>query len=87
MAEPKAGESKVPASADGVTERNPSIPASEEGTGIVPGDEGEGGGDTRLPASEADGVGEDGGQIEEGSEAPAVSWPGRGGPGTIPPPG
>jgi hypothetical protein len=87
MVEPKAGASSVPASADGVTERNPAIPASEEGTGMVPGDEGEGGADTRLPASEAYGIGENGARIEESGEAPAVSWPGRGGPGTIPPPG
>lgn len=72
----------TPGSADGVTERNPSIPASEEGTGIVPGDDGEGSRDTHLPASEADT-----GQIEDEGDGPAVSWPGRGGPGTIPPPG
>lgn len=78
----REGSSSTPSSADGVTERNPSIPASEEGTGIVPGDEGEGAGDTHLPASEADT-----GQIEDDGEGPAVSWPGRGGPGTIPPPG
>ena len=72
----------TPQSADGVTQRNPSMPASEEGTGIVPGDDGSAGGDeTSRPASEADT-----GQIE-GDGAPAVSWPGRGGPGTIPPPG
>ena len=77
-----------PESADGVTERNPTIPASEEGTGVIPGKDrdngGEGdtgGGGTHLPASEADT-----GQIED-EGAPAVSWPGRGGPGTIPPPG
>lgn len=73
----------APQSADGVTKRNPSIPASEEGTGIVPGDDQAQGGDgTHLPASEADT-----GQIDGDGEAPAVSWPGRGGPGTIPPPG
>ena len=71
-------------SADGITTRNPSIPASEEGTGIVPGDEGAGGGgkDTHLPASEADT-----GFAEEMDGDLAQSWPGRGGPGTIPPPG
>ena len=82
MDDPQQDDSQASASADGVTERNPSIPASEEGTGIVPGDEGEGGGDTHLPASEADT-----GQIEDEGKGPAVSWPGRGGPGTIPPPG
>lgn len=77
------GKDGAPQSADGVTERNPSIPASEEGTGIVPGDEGsEGGGETHLPASESDT-----GQIADDGEGPAVSWPGRGRPGTIPPPG
>ena len=76
-------------SADGITKRNPSIPASEEGTGIVPrdGDAGGGGarrgeGDTHLPASEADT-----GFTEEMEEDLPQSWPGRGGPGTIPPPG
>ena len=68
-------------SADGVTERNPSIPASEEGTGMVPGDDGDPQRDTHLPASEADT-----GQIEEPDEAPPQSWPGKG-PGSIPPPG
>lgn len=83
MDDPREDKTPAPASADGVTQRNPSIPASEEGTGIVPGDEdGGGAGDTHLPASEADT-----GEIEDRGEAPAVSWPGRGGPGTIPPPG
>ena len=87
MVQPQERESSPPASADGVTQRNPSIPASEEGTGIVPGDDGDGSGDTRLPASEADGIGADGGRIEDDGDGPAISWPGRGGPGTIPPPG
>lgn len=74
---------EAPSSADGVTQRNPSIPASEEGTGIVPGDDDSAsGGETSRPASEADT-----GQIEDDGGGPAVSWPGRGGPGTIPPPG
>ena len=72
----------TPASADGVTERNPSIPASEEGTGIVPEDEGGSDSDTHLPASE-----EDSGLIGDEGDAPAQSWPGGGGPGTFPPPG
>lgn len=72
----------APQSADGVTQRNPSIPASEEGTGIVPGDDDSAGGaETSRPASEADT-----GQIKDDG-APAVSGPGRGKPGTIPPPG
>lgn len=70
-------------SADGVTQRNPALPASEEGTGIIPEDEGAAGSDTHLPASEAD-TGLISGD-EEG--APPQSWPGKGGPGTIPPPG
>lgn len=68
-------------SADGVTEREPSIPASEEGTGIVPEDNGGGGADTHLPASEADTS-----LVEGEGKSPPQSWPGRG-PGTIPPPG
>ena len=70
-------------SADGVTQRNPPLPASEEGTGMVPGDEGGAGSNTHLPASEADTslISDD----EKGP--PPQSWPGRGGPGTIPPPG
>lgn len=73
---------ETPAGADGVAERNPAIPASEEGTGMVPEDEGESDRDTHLPASE-----EDSGLIEDEDEAPPQSWPGSGGPGTIPPPG
>lgn len=70
-------------SADGVTERNPALPASEEGTGIIPEDDGGGGGGTHLPASEADtGLAD----IEDGGPPPQ-SWPGDGSPGTIPPPG
>ena len=70
-------------SADGITERNPALPASEEGTGIVPGDEGTGGSDTHVPASEADT-----GLISGDEEGPPPqSWPGSGSPGTIPPPG
>ena len=67
---------------DGAGERDPAIPASEEGTGIVPGDEGAIDRDTHLPASE-----EDSALIEDEDEAPVQSWPGSGGPGTIPPPG
>ena len=80
MADPKLNE-EPPTSADGVTERDPSIPASEEGTGIVPEDDGRGSGDTHLPASEADT------SLVEGEEGSLPhSWPGRG-PGSIPPPG
>lgn len=82
MDDPRQTKSETPDSAGGVTERKPSIPASEEGMGIVPGDENDDAADTHLPASEADT-----GQIEDEEEAPAISWPGRGGPGTIPPPG
>ena len=66
----------------GATECDPSIPASEEGTGIISEDDGETDRDTHLPASE-----EDSGLIEDEDEAPVQSWPGSGGPGTIPPPG
>ena len=79
MGEPKPGESV--GSGDGATERNPSIPASEEGTGMVPGGDGDPKRDTHLPASEADT-----GQIEESDDSPTQSWPGSG-PGSIPPPG
>lgn len=83
MDRPTSDKGETPSSADGVTQRNPSIPASEEGTGIVPGDDDSAsGGETSRPASEADT-----GQIEDDGGGPAVSWPGRGGPGTIPPPG
>ena len=70
-------------SADGVTQRNPPLPASEEGAGIVPEDDGGSGRDTHLPESEADT------SLIESEDAgpPPQSWPGRGGPGTIPPPG
>ncbi|WP_166041171.1 hypothetical protein [Sphingosinicella sp. YJ22] len=80
MADPKSIEG-TPTSADGVTERDPSIPASEEGTGIIPEDEGRGQGDTHVPASEADTS-----PVEGEEESPLQSWPGRG-PGSIPPPG
>jgi hypothetical protein len=73
---------ETPTSSDGVTERDPSIPASEEGTGIIPDDEGGGTADTHLPASEADSS-----LLEGEEESMPSSWPGRGGPGTIPPPG
>jgi hypothetical protein len=54
------------------------VPGSEEGgTGTGAGDEG---GSTHLPASE-----EDSGLIEE-DRAPRQSWPGGGGPRTLPPP-
>jgi len=81
MADPKLHE-QTPTSSDGVTERDPSVAASEEGTGIIPEDKGGSGADTQLPASEADTslLG-----AEDGSP-PAQSWPGRG-PGSIPPPG
>ena len=74
---------ETPRSADGITERNPAIPASEEGTGIVPGGDGGGGddADTHLPASEADTS-----FAEEAEDELPQSWPGKGGPGTIPPP-
>ena len=66
----------------GVTERNPDIPASKEGAGILREDVDERDDDTHLPASE-----EDSDLIEDKDEAPVQSWPGSGGPGTIPPPG
>ena len=80
MADPKLNE-ETPTSADGVTERDPSIPASEEGTGIIPEDKGGAGADTHLPASEGDTS-----LIEGEEESLPQSWPGRG-PGSIPPPG
>jgi hypothetical protein len=80
MADPKLHE-EAPTSADGVTERDPSIPASEEGTGIVPEAQGRGAADTHLPASEADTS-----LIGGEEESLPQSWPGRG-PGSIPPPG
>ena len=80
MADPKLNEG-TPTSADGVAERDPSIPASEEGTGIIPEDEGRAQGDTHRPASEADTS-----LIEGEEESLPQSWPGRG-PGSIPPPG
>lgn len=80
MGDPKLNE-VTPTSADGVTERDPSIPASEEGTGIIPEDKGGKGNDTHLPASEADTS-----LIEGEEESMPQSWPGRG-PGSIPPPG
>ena len=80
MADPKLHEG-TPTSADGVTEGDPAIPASEEGTGIIPEDKGRAGADTHLPASEADTS-----LIEGEEESLPQSWPGRG-PGSIPPPG
>lgn len=80
MSDPRPNE-ESPSSADGVTERDPSIPASEEGAGIIPEDEGRGGADTHLPASEADTP-----LVEDEEGPPPQSWPGRG-PGSIPPPG
>ncbi|MDB5667177.1 MAG: hypothetical protein JWL74_127 [Alphaproteobacteria bacterium] len=80
MANSRSNE-ETPTSADGVTEREPSIPASEEGTGIIPEDTGGAGADTHLPASEADTP------LTEGEGGPPPqSWPGSG-PGSIPPPG
>ncbi len=64
-----------------MTERDPSIPASDEGTGIIPEDRGRTPGDTHLPASEADTA-----LVEGEEESLPQSWPGRG-PGSIPPPG
>lgn len=67
--------------ADGGPGREPSVPGSEEGTGIVPGDD-EARKDTHLPASE-----DDTDVIEKKEEGPPPqSWPGRG-PSSIPPPG
>ena len=80
MADPKLSE-VTPNSADGVTERDPSIPASEEGTGIIPEDRGGASGGTHLPASEADTS-----LVEGEEESLPQSWPGSG-PGSIPPPG
>ena len=81
MADPRQADS-TPTSADGVTERDPSLPASEEGTGIIPEDKGDAAGDTHLPASEADTT-----LLEGEEESLPQSWPGKGSPGTIPPPG
>ena len=80
MGDPRQND-QTPTSADGVTERDPSIPASEEGTGIIPEDEGSPAADTHLPASEADSS-----LLEGDEESLPQSWPGRG-PGSIPPPG
>ena len=71
-----------PDGAGGADEPNPSIPASEEGTGIVPEDEGDSESNTHLPASE-----EDSGLIEREDDLPVQSWPGSGQGGSIPPPG
>jgi hypothetical protein len=69
-------------SADCITQRDPALPASEEGAGIIPEDDGAGGSDTHLPASEADtSLG------EEADDRMPQSWPGSGSGGTIPPPG
>lgn len=83
MSEPEQDQGGI-GSADGITQRNPALPASEEGTGVIPEDDGGGdsGSDTHLPASEADtSLG------EEADDRLPQSWPGSGGPGTIPPPG
>ena len=80
MADPRLNE-ETPTSADGVTERDPSVPASEEGAGIIPEADRGTPGDTHLPASEADTA-----LIEGEKESLPQSWPGRG-PGSIPPPG
>lgn len=64
------------AGAGGAGKGDVSIPASEEGTGIVPEDEGSG-----------EGPEEGARPREEKDERPVQSWPGKGGPGTIPPPG
>lgn len=80
MNDPRLNEA-TPTSADGVSERDPSIPASEEGTGIIPEDKGAAGADTHLPASEADTS-----LVEGEEESVPQSWPGRG-LGSIPPPG
>ena len=69
-------------SADGVTQRNPAFPASEEGAGVIPENDDAEESDTHLPASEADtGLG------EQADDRLPQSWPGSGSPGTIPPPG
>lgn len=76
---PAAGGVKT---ADGISQGDPSLPESEAGTGIIPGEDSGPADDTHLPASEADSP-----QLEEDEGSPAQSWPGGGGPGTIPPPG
>jgi len=81
MGDPRQNDD-TPTSADGVTEHDPALPASEEGTGIIPEDKGGAAADTHLPASEADTS-----LIEGEEESMPSSWPGSGGPGTIPPPG
>jgi hypothetical protein len=58
---------------------DPHLPASEEGTGIIPEDK-TGAGDTSKPASEADMISDE----ETGGEP--QSWPGKSF-GSIPPPG
>lgn len=58
------------------------LPASEAGTGIIPEDGSGPSGEGHLPASEADT-----GLLQGEDKAPPQSWPGGGGPGTIPPPG
>ena len=80
MADDEKG--RAPKTADGISRRNPSLPESEAGTGMIPEDQGGAGGDTHLPASEANSP-----LLEREDGAPAQSWPGKGGPGTIPPPG
>lgn len=72
---------ETPTSTDGVAGRNAAVPASEEGTGIVPEDEGGPGRDTHLPASEADTD-----VVEDAEDSRDPSWPGGGRPGAIPPP-
>lgn len=58
------------------------LPASESGTGLIPEDEGGDAADVHKPASESDT-----GALTEEDDHPPISWPGGGGPGTIPPPG
>jgi hypothetical protein len=61
---------------------DPHLPASEAGAGIIPEDESGPSGDDHLPASEADT-----GMLAGEEKGTTQSWPGSGGPGTIPPPG
>lgn len=52
----------------------PALPEGGDDEGV--------GGDTHLPASE-----EDSGALTDEGHGEAQSWPGKGGPGTFPPPG
>ena len=58
---------------------DPHLPASEQGSGIISGDEA-GAGDTSLPASESDML------ADEHASGEPQSWPGSSF-GSIPPPG